>query len=226
MRVQKRISMSRERRTFRVANRIKRDSTRPRLSIFRSSKHMYAQIIDDEAGRTLVSASTRDKSIQDEVAKKTGNKTAAAAVGRVIAQRAVEAGITQVAFDPAALPLPRARGGSGATPPASRACSFRLQGTRLNGDRSPQGQVDRSTNYVKRIIIHPRRAAREGHQDPALRRRGQGRPPFQFHRPGGRRRRPREGRLGLRQGRTKFRRPSRRPSRTGPAACTRSPSPD
>jgi large subunit ribosomal protein L18 len=99
MRVQKRISMSRERRTFRVANRIKRDSTRPRLCVFRSSKHMYAQIIDDEAGRTLVAASTRDKQLRDELAAKTGNKNAAAAVGRIIAQRAVEAGITQVAFD-------------------------------------------------------------------------------------------------------------------------------
>ncbi len=99
MRVQKRISMSRERRTFRVTNRIKRDSTRPRLSVFRSSKHMYAQIIDDEAGRTLVAASTRDQAIREEVAKKTGNKDAAAAVGRVLAQRALEAGIREVAFD-------------------------------------------------------------------------------------------------------------------------------
>lgn len=99
MRVQKRISVSRERRAFRVTNRVKRDSTRPRLCIFRSSKHMYAQIIDDEAGRTLVAASTRDKQLREEVAAKTGNKNAAAAVGRIIAQRALEAGITQVAFD-------------------------------------------------------------------------------------------------------------------------------
>jgi large subunit ribosomal protein L18 len=91
--------MSRQRRTFRVSNRIKRDSTRPRLSVFRSSKHMYAQIIDDEAGRTLVAASTRDQAIREEVAKKTGNKNAAAAVGRVLAQRALEAGIREVAFD-------------------------------------------------------------------------------------------------------------------------------
>jgi large subunit ribosomal protein L18 len=91
--------MSRERRTFRVANRIKRDSTRPRLAVFRSSKHMYAQIIDDQVGKTLVAASTRDKQLREELAIKTGNKTAAAAVGRMIAQRALEAGITQVAFD-------------------------------------------------------------------------------------------------------------------------------
>ena len=99
MRLQKRISMSRQRRTFRVSNRIKRDSTRPRLCVFRSLKHMYAQIIDDQAGRTLVAASTRDKQLRDEVSAKTGNKTAAAAVGRILAQRALEAGITQVAFD-------------------------------------------------------------------------------------------------------------------------------
>jgi large subunit ribosomal protein L18 len=99
MRVQKRISLSRERRTFRVANRIKRDSTRPRLSVYRSSKHIYAQIIDDLAGRTLVAACTRDQALRQEIANKTGNKTAAAAVGRILAQRAIEAGISQVAFD-------------------------------------------------------------------------------------------------------------------------------
>jgi len=98
MRLQKRISSQRKRRTYRVSNRIKRDSTRPRLCIFRSLKHMYAQIIDDQAGRTLVSASTVDKQLRQDVPK-TGNKEAAAAVGRILAQRAIRAGITQVAFD-------------------------------------------------------------------------------------------------------------------------------
>jgi len=98
MRLQKRISAQRERRTNRVTNRIKRDSIRPRLCVFRSLKHMYAQIIDDRAGRTLVSASTVDKQLRQEVSK-SGNKEAAAAVGRILAQRAIEAGITQVAFD-------------------------------------------------------------------------------------------------------------------------------
>ena len=98
MRLQKRISTQRERRTYRVSNRIKRDSTRPRLCVFRSLKHMYAQIIDYAAGRTLVSASTVDKQLRLEVSK-TGNKDAAAAVGRILARRAIEAGITQVAFD-------------------------------------------------------------------------------------------------------------------------------
>lgn len=99
MRLQKRISIGRQRRTYRVSNRIKRDSTRPRLCIFRSLKHMYAQIIDDLAGRTLVAASTLDKQLRQEVSSKTGNKDAAAAVGRMLAQRALEAGIQQVAFD-------------------------------------------------------------------------------------------------------------------------------
>ena len=98
MRIQKQISHQRKRRTYRVSNRVKRDSTRPRLCIFRSLKHMYAQIIDDEAGRTLVSASTVDKQLRPDVPK-AGKKEAAAAVGRVLAQRAIEAGITQVAFD-------------------------------------------------------------------------------------------------------------------------------
>ena len=99
MRLQKRISIGRQRRTYRVSNRIKRDSTRPRLAVFRSLKHMYAQIIDDLAGRTLVAASTLDKQLRQEVSSKTGNKDAAAAVGRMLAQRALEAGIQQVAFD-------------------------------------------------------------------------------------------------------------------------------
>jgi large subunit ribosomal protein L18 len=86
------------RRSYRVSNRIKRDSTRLRLSVFRSVKHMYAQIIDDEAGRTLVACSTVDKDLRGQPGH-TGNKTAAAAVGKLLAQRALQAGIKQVAFD-------------------------------------------------------------------------------------------------------------------------------
>ena len=83
---------------FRVRNRLKRDATRPRLSVFRSHKHMYAQIIDDEAGRTLAAASTRTRSSAGSC-RYGGNKTAAAAVGKAIAQRALEAGIKEVVFD-------------------------------------------------------------------------------------------------------------------------------
>jgi large subunit ribosomal protein L18 len=92
------IGRQRQRRRFRVRNRIKRDATRPRLSVFRSHKHVYAQIIDDEQGRTLVAASSQDKQLGGELAYG-GNKAAAEAVGTAIAQRALEAGIQQVALD-------------------------------------------------------------------------------------------------------------------------------
>jgi large subunit ribosomal protein L18 len=95
---EKRITRQRQRRCFRVANRIKRDSTRPRLSVFRSHKHVYAQIIDDANGRTLVAASTRDGQVREQL-RYGGNKAAAAAVGKAIAQRALEAGIREVALD-------------------------------------------------------------------------------------------------------------------------------
>jgi len=88
----------RQRRGFRVRNRIKRNASRPRLSVFRSHQNFYAQIIDDAAGRTLVTASTQDKELR-AAAPYGGNKTAAAAVGKAIAQRAIEAGIQEVVFD-------------------------------------------------------------------------------------------------------------------------------
>ena len=71
---------------------------RPRLCVYRSLRHMHAHIIDDVAGQTLVSASTTEPVLRKEL-KSTGNKEAAAAVGRLIAQRALEKGIMQVVFD-------------------------------------------------------------------------------------------------------------------------------
>ena len=71
---------------------------RPRLSVFRSDKHITAQIIDDYAGKTLVSASSLQKDIRGDAANG-GNVTAAKTVGKVIAERAKAAGITAVAFD-------------------------------------------------------------------------------------------------------------------------------
>ncbi len=68
------------------------------MTIFRSHKHMYAQVIDDAAGRTLAAASTVDKEVVGDL-KYGGNKAAAERVGRAIAERALAAGITQVAFD-------------------------------------------------------------------------------------------------------------------------------
>ncbi len=88
----------RRRRGYRVRNRIKQNAGRPRLSVFRSHKNVYAQIIDDAAGRTLAAASTQDGQLRQEL-RYGGNKTAAAAVGKAIAQRALEAGIREVVFD-------------------------------------------------------------------------------------------------------------------------------
>ena len=89
----------RDRRTRRVRAQIKRkSSSRPRLSVFRSSKHIYAQIIDDVQGVTLASASTVDKDLKTKLSK-SADKTAATEVGKLIAERAVAAGVKEVVFD-------------------------------------------------------------------------------------------------------------------------------
>ncbi len=98
MRHDRQVGKQRRRRGFRVRNRLKRDTTRPRLCVFRSHQNFYAQIIDDAAGKTLASASTMDKEIR-ESARYGGNKTAAIAVGKSIAQRAIAAGVKEVVFD-------------------------------------------------------------------------------------------------------------------------------
>ena len=95
---ERRMGRQRKRRGFRVRNRLKKDTTRPRLSVFRSRLNFYAQIIDDAEGRTLVSASTLDKELRSGAAY-SGNKTAAAAIGKAIAERAMAAGIKEVVFD-------------------------------------------------------------------------------------------------------------------------------
>jgi len=87
------------RRRMRVRARIAKHSRgRMRLSVFRSSKHIYAQVIDDVAGRTLAAASSLDKSLRESL-KKGADKAAAAAVGKLIAERAKAAGVTAVVFD-------------------------------------------------------------------------------------------------------------------------------
>ena len=83
---------------MRIRNRFSGTAQRPRLAVFRSNNHMYAQIIDDVAGNTLVSASTLEKEIKAEL-EKTNNVDAAAYLGTVIAKRAIEAGIKEVVFD-------------------------------------------------------------------------------------------------------------------------------
>ena len=88
-----------DRRKARVRLAIRKNAGgRPRLSVFRSSKQIYAQIIDDARGVTLASASTLEKSNREGL--KTGaDKAAAEQIGKLVAQRAVEAGVTEVVFD-------------------------------------------------------------------------------------------------------------------------------
>ena len=83
---------------MRIRNRFSGTAERPRLAVFRSNNHMYAQIIDDVAQRTLVSASTLEKEVNAEL-EKTNNVDAAAYLGTVIAKRAIEKGINTVVFD-------------------------------------------------------------------------------------------------------------------------------
>ena len=82
----------------RMRNRFSGTAERPRLAVFRSNNHMYAQIIDDTVGTTLVSASTLQKEVKAEL-EKTNNVDAAAYLGKVIAERAIEKGIKDVVFD-------------------------------------------------------------------------------------------------------------------------------
>lgn len=98
MTLQKRIRLGRERRAHRVRNKIVGTPERPRLTVFRSSKHIYAQLVDDLTGTTLASASTRAKELRGEVPYG-GNIKAAVLVGQKIAGAAQAKGITKVAFD-------------------------------------------------------------------------------------------------------------------------------
>ena len=83
---------------LKTRNRFSGTAERPRLSVFRSNNHMYAQIIDDTVGNTLVAASTLEKEIKGEL-EQTDTVDAAAYLGTVIAQRAIEKGIKEVVFD-------------------------------------------------------------------------------------------------------------------------------
>ncbi|MCI6552302.1 MAG: 50S ribosomal protein L18 [Lachnospiraceae bacterium] len=83
---------------MKIRNRFSGTAERPRLAVFRSNNHMYAQIIDDTVGNTLAAASTLEKDVKAEL-EKTNNVDAAAYLGTVIAKRALEKGITTVVFD-------------------------------------------------------------------------------------------------------------------------------
>ena len=91
-------SAIRTKKHLKIRNRFSGTAARPRLAVFRSNNHMYAQIIDDTVGKTLVSASTVQKDVKDQL-EKTNDVAAAAYLGQVIAKKALEAGITTVVFD-------------------------------------------------------------------------------------------------------------------------------
>jgi large subunit ribosomal protein L18 len=82
----------------RMRSRFSGTAERPRLAVFRSNNHMYAQIIDDTVGNTLVAASTLDKDVKDKL-EKTNNVEAAKYLGTVVAKKALEKGIKEVVFD-------------------------------------------------------------------------------------------------------------------------------
>ena len=83
----------------RIRKRVAGTPERPRLAVFRSQAHIYAQVIDDDSGRTLCAASSLDKELKDDGAKRGANVAAAKKVGQLIASRAKEKGIQDVVFD-------------------------------------------------------------------------------------------------------------------------------
>ena len=91
-------SAIRTKKHLKIRNRFNGTAERPRLAVFRSNNHMYAQIIDDTVGNTLVSASTVQKDVKDQL-EKTNDVAAAAYLGQVIAKKALDAGIKEVVFD-------------------------------------------------------------------------------------------------------------------------------
>jgi large subunit ribosomal protein L18 len=91
-------SKVRAKKHLRIRNRFSGTPERPRLAVFRSNNHMYAQIIDDTVGNTLVAASTVEKAAKAEL-EKTNDTNAAAYVGKAIAEKALEKGIKTVVFD-------------------------------------------------------------------------------------------------------------------------------
>src|SRR5262245_2324562 len=99
MNAQKTKTIRRQRRRFRVRNKVRGTAERPRLSVFRSSKHIYAQLIDDDTGRTLAAASSQTKKAERAKASSGANVKAAKAVGQKLAEAAKAAGVTKVAFD-------------------------------------------------------------------------------------------------------------------------------
>ena len=91
--------IQRLRRKKHVRKNVSGTPDRPRLTVFRSQKNIYAQIVDDTVGRTLVAASTQDKPLREQLGEGGGNQAAAEVVGSALAAKAVQAGIRKVVFD-------------------------------------------------------------------------------------------------------------------------------
>ncbi len=89
----------RKRRQFRIRKKMQGGAERPRLAVFRSARHIYVQAIDDQAGRTLASASTYEKELKEQLQTYSGNKESAALVGRSIAERLTKLGVSAAVFD-------------------------------------------------------------------------------------------------------------------------------
>ena len=98
MKREKRLGQKRLRRQRRVRRKLSGTADRPRLAVYRTLKHISAQVINDQTGRTLIACGTLDEAVRDEVSYG-GNKAAAKVVGRVLAERAKGAGIERVCFD-------------------------------------------------------------------------------------------------------------------------------
>lgn len=92
------IGKQRVRRRNHVRNKLRGTADRPRLSVFRSHKHIYCQVIDDLEGRTIAAASTRDADLRDQV-KYGGNKDAAAVIGKAVAEKVLATGVKAIRFD-------------------------------------------------------------------------------------------------------------------------------
>ena len=91
--------VARKQRQSRVRKKISGTGERPRLAVFRSAKHIYAQVINDETSTTIVAAGTTEKAIKEAIEGYTGNKAAASVVGKTIAERLLEKSISSVVFD-------------------------------------------------------------------------------------------------------------------------------
>jgi large subunit ribosomal protein L18 len=102
MNITKRMKAKRQRRSnahLRVRKRVQGSAERPRLAVYKSLRFIYAQVIDDDRGTTLVAASSADPAIKEQVGNSTGSKAAAKLVGELVAARAKERGVDKVVFD-------------------------------------------------------------------------------------------------------------------------------